>query len=106
MFAVRTSRLTAAGALRARALLCVSFGAVVVALLLGGASPVSADAAAQGASQARIEPKVLDEIAAQGETTFWVNLHEQADLAPAHAMTDRDARGEFVFDQPERRRRP
>jgi subtilisin-like proprotein convertase family protein len=97
MISVRTSR--AGAALSARGLLCIVSSAFAV-VLLGGASPVFASAAApDGSSPASIEPKVLDEIAAQGETTFWVNLHEKADLDPAHTIADRDERGQFVFDR-------
>jgi subtilisin-like proprotein convertase family protein len=80
--------------MRVRVLLCVACAAMAAALLGGVLS-----AGATAATQAQVEPRVLNEIAADGETTFWVNLHEKADLDPALAMTDRDARGEFVFDQ-------
>jgi subtilisin family serine protease len=44
----------------------------------------------------KVEAAVLAK-AARGETTFWVLLHEKANLAPAHGMKQEDARGEFVY---------
>jgi subtilisin family serine protease len=48
---------------------------------------------------APIDPKVQSEIQAEGETTFWVYLSQQADLSPAYAIQDWGARGQFVVDQ-------
>jgi subtilisin family serine protease len=48
---------------------------------------------------AAIEQKVRDEIAANGQSTVWVVLREQADLAPAFQIKDWKRRGEFVYHQ-------
>jgi subtilisin family serine protease len=53
-----------------------------------------AGAAAQD-PRSKVEAAVLEK-AAKGETTFWILLHEKANLAPAFGMDD-DARGEFVY---------
>ena len=47
--------------------------------------------------QSKIEAAVLESVA-KGEATFWVLLHEKADLRPAFGMGD-DARGAFVFNK-------
>lgn len=47
---------------------------------------------------APVEPAVRDEIASAGQATFWVVIDEQADLAPASAMRDWNARGRFVYE--------
>lgn len=44
----------------------------------------------------RLEAGLLKSIAAQGETTFWVLLREEADLAPAYGLSRDDDRGTFV----------
>jgi subtilisin-like proprotein convertase family protein len=96
VFFLRKSRATAGAAASTRSLLFVSIIVVAVALP-AGASPIVADGS--GTSQATIEPKVLDEISEDGQTTFWVLLREEADLTPAHSITDRTERGEFVYDR-------
>ena len=45
-------------------------------------------AGAAGEQGARIEPRVLEAIGASGEATFWVLLHERANLAPAYQLTE------------------
>ncbi|HEY8474454.1 MAG TPA: S8 family serine peptidase, partial [Natronosporangium sp.] len=47
---------------------------------------------------ASIEAAVLDQVADGAETTFWVKLDQQADLSPASAVTDWEARGELVYN--------
>jgi subtilisin family serine protease len=48
---------------------------------------------------APVDPQVQSEINAEGETTFWVYLSQQADLSQAYAIQDWDARGQFVVEQ-------
>jgi subtilisin family serine protease len=72
----------------------VSYMMVFLMLFPGAA------AANEPASQpAVVDAKVLEEIAAQGETTFWVVLREQADLSPAYSIPNWEARGRFVYNR-------
>ncbi len=48
---------------------------------------------------AQVEARVREQIAAQGETTFWVILREKADLSPAFGMPNWEARGRFVYNR-------
>ena len=51
-------------------------------------------------ASAPIERAVFDQADRQkGEATFWVILREKANLASAHGIAQRDARGKFVYDQ-------
>jgi subtilisin family serine protease len=69
----------------------------LLGLALLGAHPGAASlAAAADEPRAKVEAAVL-EMAALGETTFWVLLHEQASLAVAPTLKDHDARGDFVY---------
>jgi len=58
---------------------------------------VPSPAGAAGEQGARIEPRVLEAIGASGEATFWVLLHERANLAPAYQLRNDEARGTFVY---------
>jgi subtilisin family serine protease len=73
--------------------------AVLLLLLaaLAASQPVPSPAGAAGRHGESIEPRVLEAIAASGESTFWVLLHERADLAPAYRQPNPDARGAFVY---------
>jgi subtilisin family serine protease len=62
--------------------------AVMVALM--AMFPVKSDAA-------KIEPQLLAALAQGGEASYLVYLQEQADLAQAGAITEREARGLFVY---------
>jgi len=59
-----------------------------------------AAAAAQtgGAAAAKIEAGVPAEAAANGQAEIMVLLADQVDLSAAHAITDSDARGWYVYD--------
>jgi subtilisin family serine protease len=46
---------------------------------------------------APIDPAVIAEFDAHGETTFWVLFRERADLEPAFAIRDWGERGRFVY---------
>src|SRR5687767_13520821 len=46
-----------------------------------------------------IDPQVFEAIERDGQADFWVVLREQADLSPAFAMRDWDARGQFVYER-------
>jgi hypothetical protein len=61
--------------------------AVVVGLssfLLAG--PADQRVGAQGAS--KVEPALLQAVAADGEAVFWVYLEQKADLSQAETITD------------------
>lgn len=72
----------------------------VLLLALGTAAAYQAASSFAGAAakepREKVEAAVLQS-AARGETTFWVLLHEKANLAPAIGMKRDDARGEFVY---------
>ena len=71
----------------------------VVLLALGAlatyAGPSPAAAADDPAD--KIDLRVRDALAASGETTFWVVLHEEANLAPAYGLLNHSERGRFVY---------
>src|SRR5262245_62012773 len=67
-------------------------------LLVAHQGDSSLAGAAVGEPRDKVEVAVLRE-AAGGQATFWVLLVEKADLARAHAMKNRGARGEFVYRQ-------
>jgi subtilisin family serine protease len=48
---------------------------------------------------ARIEPLLIEQFAAQKEVTYWVVLREKANLRPAYAMQNWEARGRFVYER-------
>lgn len=62
-------------------------------LVAGSAAAASADPAD------KIQAKVLDQIASDGETTFWAILRDKADLEQATSIQNRTTRGQFVIDQ-------
>ena len=61
--------------------------------------PLRASASPHEQSPARVDSLVLQQLAAQNETTFWVVLREKADLSPAFAIRDWNARGLFVIQR-------
>ena len=48
-------------------------------------------------STQKVERQVLDEISSNGKTTFWVILHDKADLSPAFNIRKDKDRGDFVY---------
>jgi subtilisin family serine protease len=63
-------------------------------MLMGGAQPVLA---AGFPGQAKVDAALLAALAQGGEASYLVYLQEHAALAGAEAITDRDARGQFVY---------
>jgi subtilisin family serine protease len=61
--------------------------------------PLIVSASPQAAPLAKIDAKVLQQAAAKNEATFWVILHDKADLEPAKNITDWKERGDFVVSQ-------
>jgi hypothetical protein len=48
--------------------------------------------------EVEVDPQVLAELDAAGATDFFVRMRLQADLSPAEAIEDWDARGQYVYD--------
>jgi hypothetical protein len=76
---------------------------LIAALLLAAVATPGVSAAATVSSDpsavlSKIEPLVLDEIAAGGQTEFFVWMVEQADLSPADQLQTKQEKGQFVFN--------
>ncbi len=76
---------------------------LMIALLLagwampdGGASVASASSPEE--ALAKIEPLVLEELEAKGQTEFFVWMVEKADLSPAYQLKTKLEKGRFVFN--------
>lgn len=67
---------------------------VIAATLAVGPQP---SAAVEEAGQVAIDPSLTQILAMRGEASYLVLLRARADLSDARAMTDRDARGQAVF---------
>src|SRR5919109_1898986 len=70
--------------------------AVSLAALLSGAA-VAADNGASAPNRARVEAKVLRQLATNGTASFWIVLRDEADLAGTTRIHDRSRRGEVVY---------
>src|SRR3989454_6189825 len=81
-----------------RRVLTLGMAAVMLAGIWSGGSFASAAGPAKPAP-AKIDGKVLAQIAVSGQTTFYVLLKDIADLSRAATMKDWGARGKFVLDQ-------
>ena len=68
-------------------------GMLVTALAAG----TSALGSATPRGKASVDPRVVQQLAARGQATFWVVLREQADLSPARSMRP-SPRGRYVYD--------
>ena len=75
---------------------------LIAALLLAAVATPAVSAATPAsdpsAALSKIEPLVLDEIAAEGQTEFFVWLGEKADLSPADQLQTKQEKGQFVFN--------
>jgi subtilisin family serine protease len=69
----------------------------LVTVLLLGILPLGAVSAVED-STPKVAPKVQEELANSGLTSFWVHLTEKADLSAASSERDWDARGQRVYD--------
>src|SRR5262245_23344739 len=67
------------------------------ALVAATAAAASTGRSSPGTARASVEAKVVRQIAAHGQTTFWVVLRDQADLRPARAMRP-SPRGRYVYE--------
>jgi hypothetical protein len=74
--------------------------AVAVALDLALAAVLVAPVAARmAAASASMDASVRSALATKGQTTAWVVLKAHADLSPAFAIKDWNARGRFVYER-------
>jgi subtilisin family serine protease len=71
---------------------------VLGALLLSGAFIQRTLAADSVTPESKIEPLVLEQVAAEGTTDFFIWMTETADLSPAYAMNSKLEKGTFVFN--------
>ena len=69
---------------------------VIAVLALPGG--LLAKATAEESAPAKIEPLVLQELAADGQTEFFVWMTEKADLSPAYQLQTKEEKGLFVFN--------
>ncbi len=76
------------------------FSFVLVVVLLTASFLFSRNFNAQAISFAseKIEPGLYQEIASQKRGSYFIQVTETADLTLAYSMTDRDARGEYVYN--------
>ena len=81
-----------------RRVLTLGMAAVMLAGIWSGGSFASAAGPAKP-TPAKIDSKVLAQIAVSGQTTFFVLLKDKADVSRATSIKDWGARGKFVFDQ-------
>jgi subtilisin family serine protease len=75
---------------------------LTLALLLGGLGLLVTTEAtpAQGVGRAldRVDPQVLEELAARGHANFFIHMVAKADLGPAHQLQTKEEKGRFVFE--------
>ncbi|HEX6292175.1 MAG TPA: carboxypeptidase regulatory-like domain-containing protein [Herpetosiphonaceae bacterium] len=67
--------------------------------MLSVSLPLIAFAGPSVASEAKIEPSVYTQLAANQESTVWIILHGKANLEPAFAIKNWEARGQFVYNR-------
>src|SRR5262245_16675392 len=70
--------------------------AFALTALIAGVAPVFANGT-DGPVQAKIDAKVLEDLAAKGSAPFVIYLKDQADVSAAYGMHDQDARGWYVY---------
>ena len=77
------------------------FVTVLVAVTACGVLAVNGAAAKKSSPvpQAPVQPQVANEIAADGESDFWVLFGDRADLSGADEIADWDDRGQYVYDR-------
>ena len=77
------------------------FVTVLVAVTACGVLAVNGAAAKKSSPvpQAPVQPQVSNEIAADGESDFWVLFGDRADLSGADEIADWDDRGQYVYDR-------
>ena len=81
---------------RARPIFLLSVLLATLALLVGGLTPSAAEAPAPAAddSAAPVAKAVKDQIAASGQSTFWVRFEQRPSLSAAKAAPDWNSRGQ------------
>src|SRR5215510_10593930 len=73
--------------------------ALTLLAVAAAASSWAGAASTSGAASGKVEQKVLDQIADNGQTTFWAVLREKANLGRAQGIQNRNARGTFVVNE-------
>ncbi len=68
-------------------------------VLAGVVASAIAGSATGGTGLDKVEPAVLQQITANGETTFWAILRQKADLSRAPTIQNETARGAFVVNE-------
>src|SRR6266542_3063011 len=68
-------------------------------VLAGVVASAIAGSATGGTWLDKVEPAVLQQITANGETTFWAILRQKADLSRAPTIQNETARGAFVVNE-------
>lgn len=84
---------------RSRRLLAGLAGLLLLISGLALATTPAAAAAPDDPQPGKIKPKLADQLDAKGSATFWIRLTERADLSKAASITDRTARGQYVYDR-------
>jgi subtilisin family serine protease len=74
-------------------LVALIFALGMTAGVVPAAQPVVAD------EPAEVEPALVEQLATEGDATFWVHLHASADLSPAAAIGDWSEQGWFVYEE-------
>jgi len=69
----------------------------MISIAFSGGIVWAAAPIAQEIIQEKVEPLVLDEIAASGSTDFFVWMKEKANLRPAQSLQTKKAKGRFVY---------
>jgi subtilisin family serine protease len=70
--------------------------ALAAAMLVAAAAAGASSFGNSAQSRAQVDAKVVQQIAAHGETTFWVVMRDEANLRPARSMRP-TPRGEYVY---------
>ena len=68
-------------------------------LVVSGMASNALMASPAAAEPAEVETKVIEQIARNGETTFWAILRDKADLSRAPGIKNRTTRGQLVIDE-------
>ena len=72
--------------------------ALALAALIAGAAPVLATrGSTEHFTPAKVDGKILDQLAANGKASFVIYLKDQADLSAAYKMQNQNARGWYVY---------
>ena len=71
---------------------------IILLLILALPGGILANSLTQETAEAEIEPDLLKELAAEGQTDFFVWMSEKADLSPAYELETKLEKGTFVYN--------